>query len=115
MYRNATIQQKIQDRSFGPLLQVHQWRWYVDWMTAATKLITQYRSAFVYSNGTFPEVYPKESNKSMQVEETSQEFCEEIVIPENLKSDRAPYFCGQESSYLKLAKGKRNNLTHVEP
>ena len=34
-------------------------RWYVDWMPAATKSITQCRVTFVYSNGTFPEVYQK--------------------------------------------------------
>ena len=33
--------------------------WYVEWMPAATKLITQCRDELIYSNGTLHEVYPK--------------------------------------------------------
>ena len=51
----------------------------------------------------------------MQAAETLQEFCEDVGIPENLKSDRAPEFCGQESSYLNLDKEKRINLTYANP
>ena len=51
----------------------------------------------------------------MQAAETLQKSCDEIGIPENLKSDRAPDFCGQESSQLKLSKGRRINLTYVYP
>ena len=47
--------------------------------------------------------------------EILQEFCDDIGIPENLKSDRAPDFCRPESSYLILAKGKRINLTYADP
>ena len=45
-------------------------RWYVDWMIATTNSIVQFKGAFVYSNCTFPEVYPKERNNSMQAAET---------------------------------------------
>ena len=41
-------------------------------MLDATKLIAQCRGEFVYSNGTFPEVYPKESNKSMKAADKLQ-------------------------------------------
>ena len=82
---------------------------------AATKSNTQCRGEFVYSNETFPEVYPKEINKSMQLAETLQEFCEDKGVPENLKIDRKPEFCGQESSYLNIAKGKQNNMTYADP
>ena len=51
------------------------------------KSITQCRGEFVYPNGTFPEVYTKESNKSMKSVETLQKLCEDTGIPENLKSD----------------------------
>ena len=51
----------------------------------------------------------------MQAAETLQEFYEDISIPENLKSDRAPELCRREPSYLKLAKGKRTHLTYEDP
>ena len=41
-------------------------RWYVDWMIATTNSIVQFKGVFVYSNVTFPKVYPKDSNKSIQ-------------------------------------------------
>ena len=69
---------------------------------------------FVYSNGTFPEVYPKYSNKSMQEAEMLQEFYNDLGISYKLKSDRAPEFCGRESSYLILSQGKKINLTYAE-
>ena len=50
----------------------------------------QCKNAFVYSNGKFPKVYSKQINKSMQVAETLQDLWEDVGIPENLKSDRAP-------------------------
>ena len=59
-------------------------------MLAATKSITQCKGVFVYFNRTFPEVYPKESNKIMQAAETLQELCKDEGIPDNLKSDRSP-------------------------
>ena len=51
----------------------------------------------------------------MQAAETMQEFCEDVGITENLKSDRAPEFYGWESSYLKLSKGKLINITYAYP
>ena len=51
----------------------------------------------------------------MQAAETLQEICEDVGIPDNLKSDRAPYSYVRESSYIKLAKYKRVILTYAEP
>ena len=81
-------------------------------MPAAKKSITQCKGAFLYSNGKLPEVYPKESNKIMQESETLQEICKDLGIPENLKSDIEPDFCGWELLYLKLDKGNRINITY---
>ena len=90
-------------------------RWYVDWMPTATKSIMQCKGVFVYSNRTFPEVYPKESKMSIKAAEMLQEFCEDVGISENIKSNRAPEFCAHDSPYLKLIKDKRFNLTYAEP
>ena len=90
-------------------------KWYVDWMPSATKSITQCKGAFVYSNGTYPEVYPKENNKMGSAAETLQSFCHDVGVPEKLKSDRAPELCGRQSEYAKLAKSKRIDLSYAEP
>ena len=44
--------------------------WYVNCILAAKNIITQFRSAFLFSNGAFPGVYPNESNNSLQAAET---------------------------------------------
>ena len=90
-------------------------KWYVDWMPSATKSITQCKGAFVYSNGTYPEVYPKEDNKMGSAAETLQSFCHDVGVPERLKSDRAPELCGRQSEFAKLAKRKRIDLSYAEP
>ena len=82
--------------------------WCMDWMTSATKSITQCKGAFVSFNRTLPEVYPKESNKIMQAAETLRELCEDVGILENLKSDRAPELYGKESSYINLCQVQAN-------
>ena len=69
----------------------------------------------VYFNGIFPEVYQKQINKSMQAAETIQEFLKDVGILENLNSDRTPFLCQRESSYLNLAKGKQINLNYADP
>ena len=50
----------------------------------------QWKGEFVYSNGTFTEVYPPKINNIMQEAEILQELCEDVGIPDNLNSDRAP-------------------------
>ena len=90
-------------------------KWYVDWMPSATKSITQCKGAFVYSNGTYPEMYPKEDNKMGSAKETLQSFCHDVGVPEKLKSDRAPELCGRQSEYAKFAKSKGIDLSYAEP
>ena len=51
----------------------------------------------------------------MQAAETIQEFLKDVGILENLNSDRTPFLCQRESSYLNLAKGKRINLNYADP
>ena len=75
----------------------------------------QCKGVFVYSNGALPKVYPKDINNSLQAADTLQKLCKDICIPENLKSDRALYLCGQETSYLKLSQGNQINLTYAYP
>ena len=65
-------------------------RWYVYWMPAATKSITQCKGAFVYYNGTLTAFYLKESYKSMKAADLLKELCKGVYIPYILKSDRAP-------------------------
>ena len=50
----------------------------------------------------------------MQAAYKLQDFWNGIGIPENLKRYRAPESCGQEPSYLDIAKDKRINMNHEE-
>ena len=87
----------------------------MDWMAARVKSLTQCTGAFVYTNGHFTEVYPKEDNKSISANVTLNDFCQDVGTPEKLKSDRAPEFCGRDSAFLKNAKKKGIDLTYSEP
>ena len=42
-------------------------------------------------------------------------FCNDVGIPEKLKSDRDPEFCGKNSEFLESAKRKGIDLTYAEP
>ena len=84
-------------------------------MIAATKSITQCRGVFVYSIGTFLEVYLKDRNKSVKAVGMLHELCEDVGIPKKLNSDIEPEFCGQESSFIKFSKGKQINITYADP
>lgn len=90
-------------------------KWSVDWMTAATKSITQCTGAFVYTNGHFTEVYPKENHTSIAASTTLNDLCNDVGTPEKLKSDRAPEFCGRDSAFLKNANKRGIDLTYTEP
>ena len=43
------------------------------------------------------------------------DLCNDVGIPEKLKSDRAPEFCGRNSELLKHDKRKEIDLTYAEP
>ena len=42
-------------------------------------------------------------------------FCNYVGIPENIKIDRDPEFCGHNSEFMKSAKRKGIDLTYYEP
>ena len=84
-------------------------------MQAKTKSITQCTGAFVYTNGTFTEVYPKETHAQIPTNQTLNDFCNDVGVPEKLKSDRAPELSGRNSAFLANAKNRGISLTFAEP
>jgi hypothetical protein len=90
-------------------------QFYVDWLSAGTKSLRQNVGAFVYSNGLFTECYSAESNKQEQATTSLREFCGDVGVPERLKSNRAPEFCGRNTNFHKVAHRKGINLTYAEP
>ena len=90
-------------------------KWYVDWISAGTKFLAQNAGAFIFSDGTFTKFYSFESKQQMPGNMSLNYFYNNIVIPEKLKSDRAPEFCGRNSEFLKYAKRKGIDLTYAEP
>ena len=89
-------------------------QWYVDWIKAKYKSLDQNVGAFVFSNGMFTESYPTEDNKAAKANATLIEFCQDVGVPEKMKSDRAGEFCGRNSEFLKTAKSKGIDLTYAE-
>ena len=71
--------------------------------------------SFVFSDGTFTEVYPSDSKKKVPKNMYLNGFCNEVGIPEKIKSYRSPYFCRQNSELLKYIKRKVIYLTYAEP
>ncbi len=53
-------------------------QWYIDWMPARTKSITQAQGSWVITNGKFTEVYPKSTNSQESAKEALIEFCQDI-------------------------------------
>lgn len=90
-------------------------RWYVDWISAGVKSLAQNKGAFVFSNGTYTEVYPCESNNQELANLSLIDFCNDVGVPERLKSDRAPEFCGRGTQFWKTAKRKGCDVTYAEP
>lgn len=90
-------------------------QFYVDWLSAGTKSLRQNTGAFIYSNGLFTESYPAESNVQANATASLREFCEDVGVPEKLKSDRAPEFCGRNTDFHKVAKRKGIDLRYAEP
>ena len=56
-------------------------KWFVDWIPDKTKSITQCTGSWVYTNGSFIEVHPKEHNQSITASETLQDFYDETGTP----------------------------------
>ena len=90
-------------------------KWYVDWISAGTKLLAQNAGDFVFSNGTFTKVYRNDSKQQIPANKSLNDFFNNVGIPEKIRSDRAPEFCGWNSEFLKYAKRKVIDLTYTEP
>ena len=75
-------------------------KWYVDWVLAGTTFLAQNAGAFVFSVRNFHQILS-------QLLKTKN-AC-------NLKSDRAPEFCGWNSEFLKSSKQKGLDLNYTEP
>ncbi len=52
---------------------------------------------------------------SMSTSMTLNDFCNNIGMPEKLKSNRAPEFCGRNLAFLKNLKRKGIGLTYSKP
>ena len=90
-------------------------KWYVEWILVDTKLLAQNAEAFVFSDRTFAEVYLSDSKQQMSANMSLNDLCNNVRIPVNIKSDRAPEFCGRNYEFLKSAKLKGIYLTYSEP
>ena len=61
------------------------------------------------------EVYPSESNQQVPANMSLNDFCNDVGITNNIKSDRAPEFCGRNSELILSDKQKIIDLTYAEP
>ena len=84
-------------------------------MPARTRSLIQNTGAFVYTNGTFTEVFHTPDNKSVTASATLKEVYEDVGTPEKRKSDRAKEFCGHNLDFLTTAKKRQIDLTYSEP
>ena len=72
-------------------------------MPAKTKSLTQCTGAFVYSNGTFTEVYLSKTHNMADTAQTLREFSTSVGVPVKLKSDRDPELCRRKSESNKIS------------
>ena len=70
---------------------------------------------FFFSDGNFTEVYSSDTKQQVPLNMDLNDFCNGVVIPEKLKSDRAPECFGRKSEFLEYAKQKGIYLTYAEP
>ncbi len=75
-------------------------QWYLDLMPAWTKSITHAQGSWVVTNGKFTEVYPKSTNSQENAKVAWIQICQDVGIPECMKSDGAPKLCGPNSAYV---------------
>jgi hypothetical protein len=90
-------------------------QWYLDRLIAQKKSINQMTSAWIYTNGHFTEAYPVTKGDKIEAAACLNEFCTDVGVPANLKSDRAGELVGRTSDFYKLARKKHINLTYAEP
>jgi len=91
-----------------------QGQWFCDWMVSSVKSLSQNTGAFVFTNGRYTEVYPKESHTHTSAAEALDEFIQDVGIPVNLRTDMASEFTGRNSEFVKLARKWSIRLTYQE-
>ena len=69
----------------------------------------------MFSDETFTKVYLSEYKQQMPANMSLNDFCNDVGITENLKSDRTPEFSGKNSEFLKYFKQKGIELSYAEP
>ena len=89
-------------------LHCNRWgeKWFIYWMPAKTKSITQCAGVWVYMNRSFAQVYSKETNQRIPASETLQELWGDIVTLQHMKIDIAPEICGRDTAFLELSKNR---------
>ena len=90
-------------------------KYYSDWILAGTKSLSQNAGDFLFSDGTFAEVYLSEFKQKVTENMSLNDFCNNVGVSEKIKSDRAPELCRRNSEFLKYAKQKEIYLTYAEP
>ena len=89
-------------------------KWCVDWMSSKTRSIDGCSGAFVYSDGIFPIVYPKETKNQVDAKDSLQSFCQDVGTPAMLKSDLEPEFSGRRSDFGALIRREGITMSHKE-
>ena len=63
----------------------------------------------------FTKIYPSEYKQQIPANMSLNQFCNNVVVPEKLKSDGAPELCWRNYEFLKSTKQKGIDLTYTEP
>lgn len=87
-------------------------QFYADYLESKVKSINQNNGAFVITNGDYTEVYPTSTRSSAA--DALLDFCDNVGIPERLKTDLAPEFAGKRTEFGKVARRNGINLTFAE-
>jgi hypothetical protein len=69
-----------------------QGQWYCDWLSSGVRSLGQSTGAFIFTNGRFTEVYPKDRHTHGNAADALNEFIDDVGIPVNLRTDMAPEF-----------------------
>ena len=77
-------------------------KWYFDWMPAKCESICGAKGAYVMTNGSFTEAYPCPSKNNEMARDCLQRFIDDVGVPGDLKTDRAPELVGKNSKFLAL-------------
>jgi hypothetical protein len=83
-------------------------------MPASQKPITGATGAWVYVNIHFTEVFLTEAKSNVDTAQTLKDFCQDVGLPEHIKSDQASELCNSNSEFLAVARKGHINLTYAE-